>query len=93
MKFAQVNASIDRQYDSMATANSLHLAKNLTAQSVRAEIRRQALKSDSAVINKTVNIFEDHIHNRNKIVIFFGDFGKIFLAEVGDAIVNSTAVV
>ena len=63
------------------------------AQSVRAEIRRQALKSDSAVINKTVNIFEDHIHTRNKIVIFFGNFGKIFLAEVGDAIVNSTAVV
>ena len=44
VKFAQVNASIDRQYDSMTTANSLHLAKNLTAQSVRAEIRRQTLR-------------------------------------------------
>jgi len=31
VKFAQVNASIDRQYDSMATANSLHLAKESAA--------------------------------------------------------------
>ena len=36
--FSTIFRELALQYDSMATANSLHLAENLTAQSVRAEI-------------------------------------------------------
>ena len=63
------------QYDSIAATNSLHLAKNLVAQSAHAEIRQQALRKliqhfpEYSLSKKTLRVNADRLKFGHKNVI------------------------